>query len=159
MGSLRQNKRRWWWWVALGCMTLTVFTISNSFFRVMGWTDSQSRYYLYIEHGVVFGNNVKNLGAVPIARPWYGAFRSYSSPIYSPWTLLPSFNDLGGGEWEFKFPLHVPLLASLLVVVVPLLPFLVKRRRLKAGLCIRCEYNLTGNESGVCPECGTEVLR
>ena len=30
-------------------------------------------------------------------------------------------------------------------------------RRRKRGVCVRCGYNLTGNVSGVCPECGTEV--
>ncbi len=25
------------------------------------------------------------------------------------------------------------------------------------GLCRKCEYNLTGNESGICPECGTVI--
>lgn len=25
------------------------------------------------------------------------------------------------------------------------------------GVCIRCGYNLTGNMSGRCPECGTDV--
>ena len=25
------------------------------------------------------------------------------------------------------------------------------------GLCVQCSYNLTGNESGVCPECGTAI--
>jgi hypothetical protein len=29
-----------------------------------------------------------------------------------------------------------------------------RRRR---GFCARCTYNLTGNVSGVCPECGTEI--
>ncbi len=29
-----------------------------------------------------------------------------------------------------------------------------RRRRRRAGLCIKCGYDLTGNESGVCPECG-----
>jgi hypothetical protein len=37
------------------------------------------------------------------------------------------------------------------------------RRRLSRerpiGLCRRCGYNLTGNLSGVCPECGTPVKR
>ena len=40
------------------------------------------------------------------------------------------------------------------------------RRRLRAQLarkgvpiCIPCGYNLTGNESGVCPECGTKVTK
>lgn len=27
-------------------------------------------------------------------------------------------------------------------------------RRRRKGLCLKCGYNLTGNESGVCPECG-----
>jgi hypothetical protein len=28
----------------------------------------------------------------------------------------------------------------------------------KSDACSRCGYNLTGNTSGVCPECGTPVL-
>ena len=27
------------------------------------------------------------------------------------------------------------------------------------GHCQSCEYNLTGNESGVCPECGIEIKK
>ncbi len=27
----------------------------------------------------------------------------------------------------------------------------------RPGTCATCRYNLTGNESGVCPECGTEI--
>lgn len=27
----------------------------------------------------------------------------------------------------------------------------------KVGLCIACGYNLTGNVSGICPECGTAI--
>ncbi|UCC29748.1 MAG: hypothetical protein JSU86_16275 [Phycisphaerales bacterium] len=30
-------------------------------------------------------------------------------------------------------------------------------RRRRLGLCFRCGYNLTGNVSGVCPECGTKI--
>jgi hypothetical protein len=29
------------------------------------------------------------------------------------------------------------------------------RRRTRPGCCARCGYELTGNRSGVCPECGT----
>jgi len=32
-------------------------------------------------------------------------------------------------------------------------------RRRRHGLCLKCGYNLTGNLSGVCPECGTKVDR
>lgn len=38
-------------------------------------------------------------------------------------------------------------------------PLWRRRRRLlrERGLCLDCGYDLTGNVSGVCPECGTEV--
>ncbi len=34
-----------------------------------------------------------------------------------------------------------------------------RRYRLTHGLCLACGYSLTGNVSGVCPECGTAVPR
>jgi hypothetical protein len=33
----------------------------------------------------------------------------------------------------------------------------IRRQRLRAGLCVECAYNLTGNTSGVCPECGSRI--
>ncbi|MHC4696054.1 MAG: hypothetical protein ACYTFA_04845 [Planctomycetota bacterium] len=30
-------------------------------------------------------------------------------------------------------------------------------RRRKKGLCVKCAYDLTGNVSGACPECGTAI--
>ena len=34
-----------------------------------------------------------------------------------------------------------------------------RRVRSRPGHCPTCEYDLTGNESGVCPECGTPVAK
>lgn len=33
--------------------------------------------------------------------------------------------------------------------------FLPRKRR--PSLCEKCDYDLTGNESGICPECGTPI--
>lgn len=33
------------------------------------------------------------------------------------------------------------------------------RHRVKPGHCSKCGYDLTGNISGVCPECGTTIFR
>jgi len=29
--------------------------------------------------------------------------------------------------------------------------------RRRKGLCLKCAYNLTGNTTGICPECGTPM--
>lgn len=42
---------------------------------------------------------------------------------------------------------------SLLVLVLPNL----RQRRAGALKCAQCHYNLTGNVSGICPECGTPI--
>lgn len=66
----------------------------------------------------------------------------------------------GIGDWSMKVavPLWIP---TLLLAVVPFVAFLlgpVRRwHRRKRGRCVCCTYDLTGNESGVCPECGVVV--
>jgi hypothetical protein len=35
--------------------------------------------------------------------------------------------------------------------------YLYQYLRNKKGLCIKCGYNLTGNVSGICPECGEKI--
>jgi hypothetical protein len=32
-----------------------------------------------------------------------------------------------------------------------------KRASQRPGLCVTCGYNLTGNQSGICPECGKPI--
>ena len=57
--------------------------------------------------------------------------------------------------------LHVPcayVAAIAAVATVAGINTFQRRRvaaRRSAGLCVRCGYDLTGNVSGVCPECGT----
>ncbi len=52
-------------------------------------------------------------------------------------------------------------LTSLLFAAYPILAFirgpLRRWRTPKHGHCRTCAYDLTGNESGTCPECGTEI--
>ena len=38
-------------------------------------------------------------------------------------------------------------------------PHELRRQRRAKGLCVHCGYDLTGNVSGVCPECGTRRSR
>ena len=45
----------------------------------------------------------------------------------------------------------------LFIVLVALASLLKNLYRVQPGFCKSCGYNLTGNISGVCPECGTNI--
>ncbi|MHC4698780.1 MAG: hypothetical protein ACYTFA_18780, partial [Planctomycetota bacterium] len=56
------------------------------------------------------------------------------------------------------FPLWLTTSALTLVCMLPVVQGPIRRwYRLRMGWCIFCGYNLTGNLSGRCPECGARV--
>lgn len=92
--------------------------------------------------------------------------------VKSPWRRLGFFLPRFGGVpvYELRIPrpngklyLQVHTLAVVLPYWLLLLPIALPtavlwwrdRRRFPAGHCTRCGYNLTGNVSGRCPECGS----
>lgn len=74
-------------------------------------------------------------------------------------TWLPSLHQDDPLRSTFTVWLTVPLWIPTLCCAV-LAIFFWKRSRCRShiGLC-RCGYDLTGNVSGVCPECGREVAQ
>ena len=84
-------------------------------------------------------------------------------PGYTQYNWRPFLEALlsgGGCLHRLRMPLWVPFL---IFAPYPTLAFFrgpVRRyRRRKRGLCVNCGYNLTGNISGICPECGTPIGR
>ncbi len=63
---------------------------------------------------------------------------------------------LGGGYVVFNLWLTCIVLAAYPTIALASGPYRRHRRR-KKGLCLTCGYNLTGNVSGVCPECGERI--
>ncbi|MCH7840212.1 MAG: hypothetical protein IID38_08260 [Planctomycetes bacterium] len=51
----------------------------------------------------------------------------------------------------------LPLIYPLLLMAIPSALLWRRHRLTLPGHCSQCSYNLTGNVSGVCPECGTPV--
>jgi len=86
------------------------------------------------------------------------------------WTTGPTIHGTSGPKnlWGkvtgryAQIRLHF-VAVTILLLLYPCLAFpgVIRRRRQNRrraqGLCPRCGYNLTGNVSGACPECGTPV--
>ncbi len=88
-------------------------------------------------------------------------FFSYTPPVWLPFTdryalTWPSgFNTTYGSLSHFEVPLWLIFVAC----AIPTAWFWTRPRRDRqrdaATRCRNCNYNLTGNQSGKCPECGT----
>jgi predicted RNA-binding Zn-ribbon protein involved in translation (DUF1610 family) len=84
-----------------------------------------------------------------------------------PFRRRPELNGWHGFEWKFSPPdpyrsgmsLLLPCwaLAAMFSVLPAVWAIRHLRRSRLPGLCATCGYNLTGNTSGVCPECGREI--
>ncbi len=57
--------------------------------------------------------------------------------------------------WGIFIPLWIPLLCA----AVPTIVLFIQDRRPPKFCCQQCGYNLTGNLSGTCPECGRSVSK
>ncbi len=79
---------------------------------------------------------------------WY-CFRHSTKPV---WALL--VHHSARGDRRIRVPLWIPFL---LVAVPTACLWWRDRRRIPLGHCQKCGYNLTGNVSGVCPECGKAI--
>ena len=79
------------------------------------------------------------------------------------WAMVRA-DEFGLGWWPRSWyrstPYHAvsaPLWLPLLLVALPTAFLWYLDRRLPRGHCQACGYDLTGNVSGVCPECGEKV--
>lgn len=90
-------------------------------------------------------------GAPPGRGPYGWSIHPMTSPLGFRF-LWPRLETWPDGRAVAYLPIWV-FLALLAVATAVLWWF--DRRRIPAGHCRRCGYDLTGNISGRCPECGT----
>lgn len=53
-------------------------------------------------------------------------------------------------------PIYIPFMIT---VILPAVSIVMSLRKRKSGnQCSYCDYDLTGNQSGICPECGHQII-
>jgi len=144
----RSRTRRVLKWVALvGCVLLiSAWAISIQYNIMVGW----KKWKLTLLDGQLW------LWEWRAPDEMCTGFRSYVE------TRDPSFHTYGltwvkgglcpwiGGNRRWSAPLWLPLMLG----IVPTAILWYRDRRPPKGHCQACGYDLTGNVSGVCPECG-----
>ncbi len=128
----------------------------------IGWASPARHHMLAIEGGeirYVWGWPTGNPRYWPAAG-WHTESRHLRAlPAWWPWKRTNTWwfrngqsrSDTGAIlNWKWvAAPLWLPFLSTVVLTVL-----VWRRRRLLPGLCENCAYDLTGNESGICPECG-----
>jgi hypothetical protein len=116
----------------------TTFRFSDGALRLMCWyeTDIDGPYAdAYLDWGVLhvllFSTAYENKQGAVMKQTQVAKIRI---ELWAPFVILAAYPTLA----FFRGPLR-------------------RYRRRRKGLCVKCAYDLTGNVSGVCPECGTEV--
>ncbi len=71
------------------------------------------------------------------------------------WHRLDRYRYQAGLGW--KYEVDIPLWELWMLVLVPTVMLWYRDRVYPSWRCQQCGYDLTGNESGRCPECGSET--
>lgn len=135
-------------WVT-ACMTLLVASLWLASGSCWIYLSDGTRLTVYIAGGVATfednrGTGMRATNVAYGAKP-FGMF-DRQWPSFRPFHLW--FRDRNSTS--------VPLSVISGAFFVPwLVLFVTTRKRIPPGHCKRCGYNLTGNTSGTCPECGT----
>lgn len=124
--------------------------VALHYWRFKARPGSRSR-RLTLDPFATYRNEIR-LGATAYSRSWKNPPLEYRIAV----------NDQGGGGTLVTTDVRLlvwPLAVAF--AAYPTIAFIrgpVRRwRRQRKGQCVKCGYNLTGNVSGVCPECGEQI--
>ena len=149
----RRRKWRWWAkWAGLACCVAILFAFALSTQRRFLWGSPSGQYWVELVYGAVYYVYSPH-GPFPVfvASGWH--VLHYGGDWLDGLQLDFRTRPLAGGRWV-SIPLWMPFLA---IGIPTAVMFFLDRRRIPPNHCRKCGYNLTGNVSGVCPECGTQV--
>jgi len=138
-------------WFKRGGVTVCVLVLMMWVFSIWGqinWVvPVKLRVYL-----VGFGHQQLYLGQTASTRfspvGWDINWHANLLPVF----FMP-FLSIINKAWIVYLPLWIPFL----LVAFPTAFLFWRDRRIPQGHCKKCRYDLTGNTTGVCPECGTKI--
>ena len=156
---MRRRGSRFWravMWSGTGaCALAAVAWLLSLWFRY-SWASTDQRTFLSFALGQMSVLRLDRRPDVPLQiengftfSGWFPQLTREHLGLVLP-SAGPTFGPVSG-FW------CVPVWVVLLALLVPTGIGWIRSRRHPPGRCQGCGYNLTGNESGTCPECGAVV--
>ncbi len=131
-----------------------------SYVRAMSvdWRGSRSRTWIASDYGSIHISHTGNQQMISSKRPTVRLYsQSWGREVFG-WRGLYLFDFVvSGSSGHLLFPAWVPVCAFGFAGWLLARPSIREWRRRSAGLCGGCGYDLTGNTSGRCPECGEKA--
>ena len=145
----RSRRRRWLKWAGTLLTIMLLVVYATSVACLVFWVKHS--------HDMAFGIAVGDM------------FIMWHDPTYMEETPRSVISARGNAKWQWWFSqmgsrrsrtgyIIIPLWLPTLICVIPTAILWWKDRRPAKGRCAQCGYDLTGNLSGTCPECGKAVL-
>jgi hypothetical protein len=140
----------------LACALLVAGGISVFYYICWTYPVGTSQYTLIISGGrawfeITYRTDVRSA----INSPQYSEPSFYFGRVVQPAVVLVPKLELATTHFALGLPMWVPLLIASYFAIQAERQY--RRQEAKRGCCIRCGYDLTGNVSGRCPECGNAV--
>ena len=147
----RSRTRRVLKWVGLALCVVLASTYALSGYR-LEWTQLDGGRTIRVMAGYVQYGWAS--GGIRYGRLLYRDGQRFRASRLPGWPVLwwPPIDVFGSGG-KVRVMLWVPLL----VIAAPTALLWYRDRRIPAGHCQNCGYDLTGNVSGICSECGTAI--
>jgi len=140
-----------------GCFTSSLLlfaAMAFSFWQEIGYADQSGGYILVDGAFAYLRFDYRALGQTSEGW-WFCTIEPFSKGWWARSTC-PEIMRLSAIHRDFV-AIFVPLAPAILVLAVASALLWRRDRRIRPGHCLKCGYDLTGNVSGVCPECGTAI--
>jgi hypothetical protein len=147
-----------------GCILVAGLFVASAYY-VLIWQSADLKHLIVVRKGAVcykwegpyIGDAPKGLYVTMYEHPHTGGWhyeRFPSTFSYTTWLPHTGTDGQDSAYWRgIVLPLWIPFLPLTGVT----LWLWWRYRPVLVGVCANCRYDLTGNTSGRCPECGTEV--
>jgi hypothetical protein len=143
-------------WTGLAvCVLLLIVDVASVWWRVYWASQQRDRCVRFAWGESVVTWTRGGARIIGVSSGWHA--HRLITPGIEWWPTIQTYSPLRAPPRRF-ISVAIPLWIPLVVVAIPT-GFLWRRerKRPRPGHCPHCRYDLTGNVSGVCPECGDQV--